>query len=257
MAAIDFPASPTVGQTFAAGNGTTYQWTGTLWIAVASSSQAPYVGDTPPASPLPNTLWWNSTLGSLYIWYNDGNTTQWVPTSPAPAAPAPPVPSTGVLTLYSEKVCVGGETFMDVTIPSVASLKRLELEYSQRCATAADPTMTMQILESGVPNATSNYSNGYIYQNGTTVAGNGVNSVTSWPFSGGRQSVGQVLLYVIPSGYWYATHSQYLITQTTRYLQQFVYDFPPANIALTTGFRLSLASASFQAGSYFRAFVVI
>ena len=36
MAAIDFPASPTVGQIFAAGNSINYQWTGTLWLAVGT-----------------------------------------------------------------------------------------------------------------------------------------------------------------------------------------------------------------------------
>lgn len=81
MAAIDFPASPTVGQTFVAGNGVTYQWTGTLWIPIGST-QALYVSDTAPVAPGPNMLWWNSTLGTMFLWYNDGNSTQWVPAMP-------------------------------------------------------------------------------------------------------------------------------------------------------------------------------
>jgi hypothetical protein len=36
------------------------------------------VGDTPPVSPTIGTLWWDSVGGQLYIWYNDGNTSQWV-----------------------------------------------------------------------------------------------------------------------------------------------------------------------------------
>lgn len=36
MAAIDFPASPTVNQLFTAPNGVTYKWTGTIWISVAT-----------------------------------------------------------------------------------------------------------------------------------------------------------------------------------------------------------------------------
>jgi len=32
MAALDFPASPTVGQTYSA-NGGTYTWDGTVWVA--------------------------------------------------------------------------------------------------------------------------------------------------------------------------------------------------------------------------------
>jgi microcystin-dependent protein len=38
MAAIDFPASPTVGQDFVAPNGTTYRWNGLLWGATGAAS---------------------------------------------------------------------------------------------------------------------------------------------------------------------------------------------------------------------------
>lgn len=38
------------------------------------------LGDTPPSSPppLPGTLWFNTTTGKLYVYYNDGNSSQWV-----------------------------------------------------------------------------------------------------------------------------------------------------------------------------------
>ena len=36
------------------------------------------VSDTPPASPTANSLWWESDTGALYIYYNDGNSSQWV-----------------------------------------------------------------------------------------------------------------------------------------------------------------------------------
>jgi microcystin-dependent protein len=38
MAAIDFPASPTVGQQFTAANGVTYQWTGIMWIVAPGTA---------------------------------------------------------------------------------------------------------------------------------------------------------------------------------------------------------------------------
>ena len=86
MAVIDFPTSPINGQLFNAPNGVTYRWQSTpapgLWLSgsgVASVS----AGTTPPASPAPNALWWNSDAitggGQLYVYYNDGNTAQWVP----------------------------------------------------------------------------------------------------------------------------------------------------------------------------------
>lgn len=36
------------------------------------------IGTSPPSNPLPADLWWNSATGSLFIYYDDGNTKQWV-----------------------------------------------------------------------------------------------------------------------------------------------------------------------------------
>ena len=41
------------------------------------------VSDTPPATPSNNALWWDSVGTQLYLWYNDGNSTQWVNTTNA------------------------------------------------------------------------------------------------------------------------------------------------------------------------------
>jgi hypothetical protein len=54
----------------------------TAWQAATGSGGATIsVGATPPGSPNVNALWWNSELGALFIYYNDGNSTQWVPAS--------------------------------------------------------------------------------------------------------------------------------------------------------------------------------
>src|SRR4029077_14754139 len=37
------------------------------------------IGATAPLAPVPGTLWWRTTDGNLYIFYNDGTTSQWVP----------------------------------------------------------------------------------------------------------------------------------------------------------------------------------
>lgn len=60
----------------------------TAFVAAAIASGAVItVGTTPPVSPNPNQLWWNSDAsaggGQLFIYYNDGNTSQWVPASPS------------------------------------------------------------------------------------------------------------------------------------------------------------------------------
>jgi hypothetical protein len=42
--------------------------------------QIMYIGDGPPASPAVGQTWWESDTGNSFIWYDDGNSTQWVPT---------------------------------------------------------------------------------------------------------------------------------------------------------------------------------
>lgn len=40
------------------------------------------IGTEPPANPSQGALWWNSDDGRLFVYYNDGNTAQWVDASP-------------------------------------------------------------------------------------------------------------------------------------------------------------------------------
>jgi len=40
------------------------------------------IGTSAPASPVAGQLWWRSDLGQLMLYYNDGTSSQWVPTSP-------------------------------------------------------------------------------------------------------------------------------------------------------------------------------
>ena len=39
--------------------------------------------NTAPANPTSSTLWWDEVTGTLYVWYDDGNSTQWVAAAPA------------------------------------------------------------------------------------------------------------------------------------------------------------------------------
>jgi hypothetical protein len=46
------------------------------------STGGAHTDDAPPAAPLQDgQLWWKSSTGVLYVWYDDGNTQQWVATS--------------------------------------------------------------------------------------------------------------------------------------------------------------------------------
>jgi hypothetical protein len=83
MAALDFPNAPTVGQPYSASNGAVYTWDGIAWVTAGGPTS---IGPTTPTNPQPGQLWWrNDPDGNLYISYNDGNSTQWVPAVPSSA----------------------------------------------------------------------------------------------------------------------------------------------------------------------------
>ena len=75
------PDAPSNGQQYVRQNG--------AWSQVAVPPGTT-MSDTPPASPDPGQMWWESDTGNLYLWYNDGNSSQWVPAVSAvgPAGPA-------------------------------------------------------------------------------------------------------------------------------------------------------------------------
>jgi Chaperone of endosialidase len=43
-----------------------------------------WIGDAPPSNPVTYPFWWSSTTLQLAIWYNDGNSSQWVDTNAEP-----------------------------------------------------------------------------------------------------------------------------------------------------------------------------
>lgn len=66
-----FPEAPTTGLIYGR-RGSDASW------QVATTGPPVIVGDTPPASPVAGTLWFDSVGGQTYVWYNDGNSSQWV-----------------------------------------------------------------------------------------------------------------------------------------------------------------------------------
>jgi hypothetical protein len=44
------------------------------------------VSDTVPANPSPGQMWWNSANGNMFVYYNDGTSSQWVQTGGAEVA---------------------------------------------------------------------------------------------------------------------------------------------------------------------------
>jgi len=78
MAVFDFPTAPAVDDTYTA-SGITYVWNGQGWAVQSSVTHGLHtISDDPPVGPSQGDLWFESDIGILWIWYNDGNTSQWV-----------------------------------------------------------------------------------------------------------------------------------------------------------------------------------
>jgi hypothetical protein len=73
--ALDFPSSPTNGQAY---NGYVYSTAIGAWQAKPSAQSPFYTGDTPPGNPVVGDSWFNTNDGTMYVYFNDGNTSQWV-----------------------------------------------------------------------------------------------------------------------------------------------------------------------------------
>ena len=92
--AINFPDSPSNGDTHTA-NGIqyTYNSTATTWTDI--SGNVMFVADTSPTNPNSGDLWWNSSDLKLYVYYNDGTTSQWVANPFGPTGATGPTGTTG------------------------------------------------------------------------------------------------------------------------------------------------------------------
>ena len=60
------------------------------------------ISETPPTSPTPSEgdLWWESDTGALYVYYNDGNSSQWVAVAQGPSG-SPGAPGSSHLYPYT------------------------------------------------------------------------------------------------------------------------------------------------------------
>ena len=94
--AINFPSAPILGQTVPVGN-KVYAWNGTAWEIPTSPAGGGGGGgasvttdDNPPAIPKDGDMWLKTTTGVLYVYYDDGNSKQWVQVSASPQMPILP-----------------------------------------------------------------------------------------------------------------------------------------------------------------------
>lgn len=72
------PASPYTGQSiFETDTGDSFIWDGSAWQPGGGGGSIE-ISATAPASPAAGDLWWDSDNGNLYIYYDDGDSQQWV-----------------------------------------------------------------------------------------------------------------------------------------------------------------------------------
>jgi hypothetical protein len=107
------------------------------------------VSDTAPGSPSLNALWFNSALGQMFIWYNDGNSTQWVPVAPSAQASVP------VFRQLQRTVLVAQPTFDIVGLP--ADINDLKVHFDLLPITNAVDLYCQFYGASGVLDATANH----------------------------------------------------------------------------------------------------
>lgn len=88
MANLTFPNNPYENQQVS-NSGQTWIWNGVAWdLLIGSGTGAGGtsldVSETPPSSPTPGSLWFNSLDGNLYVYYEDDDSSQWIQPASSP-----------------------------------------------------------------------------------------------------------------------------------------------------------------------------
>ncbi|CAB5219653.1 hypothetical protein UFOVP221_109 [uncultured Caudovirales phage] len=75
MAALDFPSSPTNGQVYGA---YTYDSTKGAWNVTPQTQASVTTSDTAPVNPKSGDQWFYTVDGTMFVYYSDGTSSQWV-----------------------------------------------------------------------------------------------------------------------------------------------------------------------------------
>ena len=72
---LNFPSSPVDGQVY---DQWVYSSAKGAWLAKPLEPMAAVPSPVAPLNPTPGDMWFNTVDGTTYVWYDDGNTSQWV-----------------------------------------------------------------------------------------------------------------------------------------------------------------------------------
>lgn len=86
-------------------NGTMYVRQNAGWVALPTPAPTT-ISDSPPGSPQVGQLWWESDSGNMYIYYNDGSSSQWVQVNVAPPVSADVLALSAMVEALAARVAV-------------------------------------------------------------------------------------------------------------------------------------------------------
>ena len=109
---------------------------------VISAAGAVAVSAIAPSSPVAGSLWFDTNGGQMYVWYDDGNSQQWVPvvnqgSTPAPAAPYVPPPRAAS---WTQRNFFGGSTTLTDVANGVALFDKSTVAQTNTLAGATIPS---------------------------------------------------------------------------------------------------------------------
>jgi hypothetical protein len=147
--------------------------------ATATAAASVDIGDTAPGSPTAGQLWWNSANGSMFIYYNDGTSSQWVQTN---------YPFTTSAYLANNNITIKGNVYAEGTLSDTyGNLRALPLQ---------DKTSAYILLKTDVGRVVSITTGGVTVPNTVFSAGDGVTIYNNSSASQTITSTSDITMYL-------------------------------------------------------------
>lgn len=170
---LDFPSTPSNGQTYTSG-GRTWRYSSSTgsWNYDVGYVGRLIVSDTAPAGATAEDIWWDSSVGQLRFYYNDGTSSQWVDaTGTGPIGATGPTGATGLtgptgatgagVTTAGNNTFTGVQTFSG-TSSNLAMVLNDAAEVVTVSATAATGTINYDVTTQSVLYYTTNASGNFV-----------------------------------------------------------------------------------------------
>ncbi len=110
-------------------------YNGTTWGSIGGSGASVTISDTAPSSPTAGDMWLDSTTGSLYVYFTDADSSQWIGTV-GPSGPTGPAGTTDISFSIPGTLATGTGTMRwyitkTMTITNVVAVSGHRADWSQ------------------------------------------------------------------------------------------------------------------------------